>query len=303
MPPTKLTPLAKAHHYVPEMLLRHFTDGDGFLWFFSKRVPEKGVLRARPKELFHQRHLNTALDRQGNKDLSLEAFFAQLEGAASAVLEKMRLAARALKEPGLTPREREVWDAFLHYQWKRSPDFVHSLGIDDEALIKGALAEFEETIRPLTEEERDIFAQSRELRRIANNARVDARRELAPNVQGALASKGLGFAVIHRPRRSFAIGSRPVVKLALPGRTDLRDRAVEVWLPIAWDVAVCPFGTAGAERVVTVETDRHVRQINEAIFRQSTMTASPSRDLLLSLVRALASGPYGGWSGPEPRST
>ena len=63
-------------------------------------------------------------------------------------------------------------------------------------------------------------------------------------------------------RRFVGDGGKPVIKLTPPGETRLGQQGVEVWLPIASDVAVC------------------------AILRQSTLIAGRSEALIRSLVHA-----------------
>jgi hypothetical protein len=60
---------------------------------------------------------------------------------------------------------------------------------------------------------------------------------------------------------------------------------VEVYFPIAFDVAVVSVGTRSDLRFVQLREDRDIRYINEGIFVGSTMIAARSRDLVASLAR------------------
>ncbi|MCH7776908.1 MAG: DUF4238 domain-containing protein [Gemmatimonadetes bacterium] len=275
----------KRHHYVPQMLLRRFTNARGKLYFFDKRVPEKGVLTSTPKNLFLEKHLYTRYDERGTKDVTLERDFAALEGKANQVIEKIVTAARKGLTPSLTADEKATWDQFFYYQWKRAPDLHEKTSVfgDFENVIQEALAEFETTIRPLTDEERQSMQDRDVLARIKQNAKVDAVADPGQEVQDVLGQKGLGVVIIPKPNKSFVIGSLPIVKLTQPGRTHLADPSVEAWLPIASDVAVTPALSRNREKLVPINEDRHVRGINAAIFKQSTTTAGRSQALITSL--------------------
>ena len=108
---------------VGQSLLRRFTDEDGKLYWFSKLCPDKGVLTGTTGKLFRQRHIYTAKDRGGTKNVRLEEYYAELEGDANPIIEKIVTSARCGKKPHLTLQEKEVWDTFFYNQWQRVPDF------------------------------------------------------------------------------------------------------------------------------------------------------------------------------------
>jgi len=121
--------------------------------------------------------------------------------------------------------------------------------------------------------------------RILRNARVIALTDRGTNVRRALASRGLGVVHIEARHKSFIIGSSPVVKLTLPGRSDIRDPTVEMWLPIASDVMVGLGREAGTETLASTTDASQIRHINEAIASQSTMIAGASKALVRSLAK------------------
>lgn len=87
------------------------------------------------------------------------------------------------------------------------------------------------------------------------------------------------------------MGSRPVVKLTHPGRGHLADATVEVWLPIASDVAVSPApGAPTEELLVEIREDSTIRYLNRAAFIQSTAIAGKSQKLVASLARSASCG-------------
>lgn len=277
----------KKHHFVPQMLLRRFCDDGGKLWYYTKKAPHIGVASGTPQALFYEKHFYT-LDEGGIRDTSLETYFSQLEGAANAVIEKVCTAARAARQPGLTVQEKTVWDLFFYFQWKRTPDSISSTisYAEFEKSLAESVAEFEQRFRPLTDEERGRILSEAGKKRLRENARVKAIGDPGAVVQTVLNNMGIGIAVIRKPNKSFVIGSRPVVKLTPPGETRLGQPDVEVWLPVAADVAVCFIPGKGEEIVITLDDDKWLRGFNATIHQESTLIAGRSEALIKSLVSA-----------------
>jgi hypothetical protein len=273
----------KRQHYIPQMLLRRFTDSDGRLHFFDKRIREKGVLQSSPKDIFVQKHIYSSIAKDGTKDTTLEKYYSFMEGRADRLIEKIIVAARAEKLPNLSEKEKEEWDNFVYQQWSRVPDMhVRSLNDFDDT-FESSIREFEQTFRPLTDQEKASLQEPETRARILQNARVTALSGPPGLAVETLGLRGLGVCALARRNKSFIVGSSPVTKLAFPGRSHLSDPSVELWLPIAFDVAVTPAGTRGTERFVKVSDDRHIRALNEAIFKQSTLIAGRSTALIASL--------------------
>lgn len=275
----------KKHHFVPQMLLRRFCDEDGRLWYYSKRAPHIGIASGTPQALFYEKHLYTS-DEGGVRDTSLESYFSQLESEANTIIEKICTAARARRLPGLTVQEKKVWDLFFYFQWKRTPDFINSTTsyADFEESLAESVAEFEQRIRPLTDKERERILSEAGKERLRKNVRVKVIGNPGAEVQTVLNNMGIGVVVIRKINKSFVIGSSPIVKLTPPGETRLGQPNVEVWLPIAPDVAVCAVPGKGREIVMTLNDFQWLRAINAAIFLESTLIAGRSEALIKSLV-------------------
>ncbi|MBB2749779.1 UNVERIFIED_ORG: hypothetical protein GGI57_000445 [Rhizobium aethiopicum] len=275
----------KKHHFVPQMLLRRFCDHGGKLWYYTKKAQHLGVASGAPQALFYEKHFYT-LDEGGVRDTSLESYFSELEGAANNVIEKICSSARAGRPPGLTVSEKRAWDLFFYFQWKRTPDSISSTmsRAEFEKSLADSVAEFERRFRALTDEERERILSEAGKKRLRENARVKAIGDPGAAVQTVLNNMGICIAVLRRPNKSFVIGSKPVVKLTPPGETRLGQPGVEVWLPIASDVAVCVIPEKRKEVVVTLDDDRWLRGFNAAILRESTLIAGRSEVLIKSLV-------------------
>jgi len=279
--------MSKRHHFVPQMLLRRFVDHNSNLYYFDKRFPSRGVLVSTSQNLFLENHLYTAEDKDGVKDVELESYFSELEGRADHIIEKIVTAARKEQKPNLTSYEKEIWNLFFYYQWKRVPDYfrkIHAL-MDFDRSLHEAVTTFETEHRPFTDDERRNLQDPAWRDRIKQGAIVQALADPGPLVETALSQKGLGVVVIQKPNKSFVIGSNPVLRLSLPGRSHLTDPTVEIWLPVAHDILVGPAPLPQQELVVGLREDRHIRYINESILKQSTVIAGRSKELISSLVR------------------
>lgn len=265
------------------MLTSRFTDESGKLHFFDKRVPEKGVMTSTPDNIFVIGHLYSTIEKDGSKNAALEKYYSQIESRANEIIEKIIQAARAGKPPSLSEAEKREWDIFTYHQWSRVPDLHVRMLTDFDDALNESIADFEQSFRQLTNEERTSLVRPETRARIKQNARVKSLSSPGGPAVEALGSKGLGVAIVNNPKKAFVIGSFPVVKLTLPGRTHIADPTVEVWLPISSDVAVSPAGHRGTERLVPIADDRHIRALNDATFRQSTVIAGRDAALIASI--------------------
>ena len=84
-------------------------------------------MKSRPEDVFTGRHLNTIIEHSGAKVVSLEEFFSELETATAPLIDKIIVAARRSQPPLLSSDEKQLWEVFFHYQWKRSPELAESL--------------------------------------------------------------------------------------------------------------------------------------------------------------------------------
>ena len=272
----------KRDHYNPILLLKHFANADGLIYVFDKRQPHRLVQPLGPKSVFVHKHLYSEFMPDGTRRRELDDFYTALEALADPIVNKITMAARAGRLPGLSAEEKSIWDLFLYNQWRRVPDSYERFSFN-ESDVKTLLAEYERQYHPLTDEQRTHWSAPRTLARLRQNVHVDALKRQSLNVLHILGGRGLGIGVISKPNKSFITSSFPVVKLTNPETPQLDHPTTEAWIAIAPDVAVTPAGERGEERVVEVSDDHHVRGLNRALFQQSTSIAGRSRELVASL--------------------
>lgn len=274
----------KRHHYVPQMILNGFTDANGWLYWCRHRDAPALVRRARPAELFHKNHLYSTLSESGIKEPVMERALAALESEAVSVVQAILGAARHGHVPVLTEEQKQIWYMFFLMQWRRTPENQRSCTSDSEAnLMIGEILDKLRIAAPHRMDEIADFDTPEARQRIIRNVRVQSLLGFRANVMDVLERRGIGIVRIARPNKQFIVGSRPVVKLTSPNRTDLNDIKVEMWLPIAADVAVGVGQGDGGITLFHTENDAPVRQLNLAIASQSSTIAAGSAALVRSI--------------------
>ena len=283
----------KRQHYIPKLLLRNFTDEDGWLYVFDTRVPMIGVRRSRPEKAFFEKDFYTRYTYdQADKSYSIEHDLARMEAAAARVVRKIVTSARAGSKPDLTQQEKDDWDGYLCSQMMRIPE------------VRPSEEELDRLRRQLGE---NILKQGewsptaiRNVKHVVSDAQMVSQSN--QNIKASLAipkddiildvirGKGIRIARIRRASRSFVIGSKPIVKVTPPGHRHLADPAVDAWLPISHDVAVTPASKPGKEEIVEITNNQFVRWLNDEVFNQSIVIAGRSEVLVKSLTKNIQAG-------------
>ena len=276
----------KRQHFNAEMLQSRFTDGEGRLYFYDRRIPKKGVQRSIPKNIFVKKHLHTQCLDNGAKDFSVEENLSRLEGEANEVIEKIVQKARSGRVPYLTSQEKETFDKFLYFQWKRVPELLNERLPDheiDKVILDGIehhKAEGEE----LSPELQDIENNPHTMDRIRHNLRAMVIGDSGEESLRYLAETGLRVVAIYDLNDGFIIGSRPTLEQRLPDESPDSESSF-LLLPLAHDVAVQPYLSYLFKGHVelTIESSDFIWEVNKAIMAQSKVIAGRSRELIASL--------------------
>jgi Protein of unknown function (DUF4238) len=272
---------ARRHHYVPEMIQGRFTDASGHIFLFDKRHPESGVFGTAPKNAFVERDLNTIIASDGSRDVGLEYWYSELESEAAPVIEKIVKRASQLLLPRLTVDERSIWDNFVYHQQKRAPDVFERLGLISRfaADLEHRIAEFEREVRPLTVEEKTEIYSPEAAHRMIQTASVKARGSGSEAVIEAYSARGIVVAVIPEAfdnTKRFVLGDHPLARM---GHGELRNQTTELWMPIAPNIAVSPWGRPMTEEL-QILTKQGVLKINRVIASQSNVIGGQSKQLI-----------------------
>jgi hypothetical protein len=273
----------KRQHSVPEMLQQRFADACGLLWFFDKQRPELGVRATSPNNLFVRHRQYTLMHDDGTRTWDLEERYSKMEGYMHVLVEQ--IVPRVLKGryPLLPPTSRRLLDLFVYEQWRRVPEVYDQLMSEDEfsSLLRLTMDEYERLHQPLADVEREKFASKEYRKAERKRARVISLSRTNGSILKMLSAKGLFFARTPR-KRSFLLGSAPVVKLNPPGPGKLSDPQVEVWLAIDPSVAVVLAGNDADGHIVEM-SDQGIRKINQIIARQCEIFAGRDEALVAAI--------------------
>lgn len=278
--------LPERHHYVPEVILKRFTDEHGWLQLYSRR--EGRVRRTRINNAFCEGHLYSEIDDQGRKDPRVELELSWLETVIDPILAKFENSAGTGRLPNLSPAELLTWRFFLVVQWRRVPDLHQTVATDEETaaelhqILDDMQARFPERAAEI-----EAMRDAAEMRRTIRNARVRAVPEVSQRVMDAMQTRGVAVLSITAPTKSLVIGSRPVVQMAFRDGLSLIDEATEMWLPISSKVAVGVGPRSEPETIYYLNNHAAIRHLNLSIARQSTEFASCSAKLTESISKAL----------------
>lgn len=286
MPPKSNPP--KRHHFIPQMMLRHFADDDGQLWFWRREFEKGAVKKTGTKLLFAENDLYTLVDSNGAKDVALETFFAKMEGVGAKFIDGLAGIIRAGNKPKLDDGAWDFWGDFFYYHLKRTPGAIDAFAeqMNFDAKIEETFAKVQEA-RVLSG--RDPGEPGLK-ERIYKNAVVMAQR-MPPGEEVRKVFHQFGLAVyrITDPKKSFIVGEVPgaTARFNLPGG-GMSDKTM--FLPLTWDIAVGHLTHSRKVEIVTVDREQ-VRRMNVASTARSKIIAGRSEALIKSLSFDV---PYGG---------
>ncbi len=111
--------MPKLQHYVPQMILRRFTDGKGLLYCW-RGTDSRKPWNSKPKKVFAENHLYTLHNNDGELDVSIENDFSVLEGKVSGIIDKIVEVAQKGQTPCLDADEKNNWLRYLCRQRRRT---------------------------------------------------------------------------------------------------------------------------------------------------------------------------------------
>lgn len=283
----------KRHHFIPQMMLRHFADDDGLLWFWRRGLPAADVRKASTKDLFVQKELYTFTAGDGTKDVALETFFSNLEGAGATFINQLADIIRSNEVPKLDAGAWRLWGQFFYYHLKRTPGAIAFIAekMNFDAKIEDTVQKIQ-AVRVETGGDPDEPGLEGIVRQ---NAIVTAQR--APpseEVLAMFATLGLAIYRITDPSKSFVVADVPgaTAKFRMPNGEWSRPT---LFLPLTWDIAVGQL--QGGQKVEIIPVDREqIRRMNVASIARASVIAGRSRALVSSLA---ANVPYEGVVGLE----
>ncbi|WP_342249200.1 DUF4238 domain-containing protein [Sphingomonas sp. OTU376] len=270
----------RRHHFIPQMMLRHFTNEKGQLWFWRRDFAKGDIRTNATQNLFVVNDLYTLVHPDGTEDIALETFFADMEGAGAKFIDDLAAIVRNGEKPDLDKGAWHFWDHFFYYHLKRAPGaiaaFAEQMDFDDKiaATVEKIRATRAETGRD--PDEAGLHA------RVAKNAVIVAQAAApSPEVLAQFEKMGLAIYRITDPARSFIVGDVPgaAAPFRLPGGRWSRKT---LFIPLTSDIAVGQLARTRDVEIIEVDMEQ-VRLMNEATAARSTVIAGRSEPLLASL--------------------
>ncbi|MBB4633243.1 DUF4238 domain-containing protein [Sphingosinicella soli] len=272
----------KRHHFIPQMMLRHFADDDELLWFWRRDFQNGDIKKTNTQNLFVEKDLYTLVHYDGTKNSALEGFFARLEGAGAQFINDLATIIRGNGIPNLDKNAWNFWNHFFYYHLKRTPGaiavFAQHVGF--RVKVDEAVA----TIKKIGAEEGRETDDANLEERIVKNAVIMAQRaKPSAEVLEVFAKMGLAIYRIVDRNKSFVIGDIPgaTARFRLPDNSMSRPT---LFLPVTWDIAVGQSTRSKKVDVITVDHEQ-IKRMNVATTTRSTVIAGRSDALIKTLSR------------------
>ena len=281
----------RRHHFIPQMMLRHFADADGQLWFWRRDFAKGKVRTNATRNLFVVRDLYTLIHPDGTEDIALENFFADMEGTGAKFINDLASIVRDGDTLKLDEGAWQFWDHFFYYQLKRTPGAITAFA--KQFNFDAKITEAVEEIRAARAETGRDPDEVELADRIAKNAIILAQAARpSKEVLAQFAQMGLAIYRITDCARSFIIGDVPGA-MARFSQPSVGWTHKTLFLPLTWDIAVGQLARPRAVEIIEVDMAQ-IRRMNEASAARSTVIAGRSKALVESLYRKI------GFVGVEP---
>ena len=279
-------PVSANHHYVPQAILQNFCFEGESLFYYSKRRPELGVNLRNTASIFKKRHLNTYERLDGQKDSSLEDFFADhFDGQIGDLLEtaQRHLSRNSMFSP--SGDDFRFFVQFIYNHMFRTPEFHQPIVEESttEKFFEGAIAEFEREHRKLSSEEAQNIRSEKSKKRIRDAGRVGGISRQSTKILNLMAEMKPVVASPANPKKRFVVTSNPVVRLTNCGGIRLDTDDIEFWTTLSPTVAIGLVRLPSARAPFRV-LDHGVRHINLSLVNQSIAVAGQNERLIKSLI-------------------
>ena len=263
------------------MILRRFVDDNGRLHVFDRTRPERGVYATVPKNAFVHRDLNALINLDGTRNIRLEVWYSELEGAIAPLIDAMIETVCEGKTPLLTEETQRAWNTFVYHSHKRAHDAFDRLGLtrNFEDQVRHKLERHELLTGPVPTEVREAVLSKNAIQRILKNVSVNARSRGGNEIVDALQNRGLAFGVASSRRSSFVVGDHPLARMGGTGHcwTSSRNRGFQSHRSRGF-----PVGCTNTAKLFHFKTHM-IRRVNELIVTNSNVVAGRSPKLIRSL--------------------
>jgi hypothetical protein len=239
------------------------------------------------KNIFYKRHYYTFTTIKGERSDALERDFLQiLDGQIAEFIDDMSCILREGKRPVVDQSTVGFLRQFIYFHMKRNPDFEKGWSLEGtpKQLVDSAIEEYQSAFGLATSDKIEELTKPDKIDEIYHRARVLAYTKINGPATESLSKMSVHFAFPPR-NKQFIIASQPVVRFENRKGATLGDGNVELWTPLTPYLLMgfCGPGS-GAPQFLSLD-ERHVRKVNQELFRSSSCAASGSHLLLKSIVQ------------------
>ena len=251
----------KQPHFVPQLILRNFTDAEGFLHCFDKQTNR--FFASAPGNVFKQ---------SGLYSQQVEVQLGRVEAPFDPIIKNVIRHAGRNVWRGMSEGETSALRAFLMIQLRRTPEVLE--------YHKQTLTQ--KVGRPLTPDEERAAAQA---------LAASHFKKLTDEVEFAFNSKGVGAARVRNAQKALVIGSHPVA-VSCPNGIPITHPEAAFHMPISPGISLGLHGGEADKVTLGFLSDRLVDRQNLDVLQRSRIIASHSAGLTESVAKMLSTPDY-----------
>ena len=265
----------KKQHFVPQMILKNFTDDDNLLRYFDKSTGE--IEERTPKGTFWKRNLYTRRVNGGNwGDWDAEDKLATIENDAEPIFRTILDAAAIGIVPMLSPENQAICHRFYIYMVHRNPtratEMLHEMGVDD-IIYEAVCRALKQAGIPVPD--RNVFDNAggfdEIFEKLKHNNQASFSAGISPqidrHIEKFIANLSIFIGVAKDPATRLIIGDCGVT------RDEEDENRAFGWLPIAPNVAISVRPDSGKVHFLDMDVDQ-VQAVNDATWSQSNIVAA-----------------------------
>ena len=255
---------ARRHHFIPQFVLRSFTDDGDHLWFTWADGRWKEPRRTGVKNIFLERDLYTTTERNGSTSDENEKALARKESDWSRAIENIRNHLDNGESGMVQEADARLAVEYYLYAGFRSPERVKAVMHDAEHSPKDVILKMNPGTK-LDEEEFPILEKN--IRAILGSGQADSVKEQIEKLVGA---RGLGLHHLDSDDERFILGSCGTAK----------PDSGRFFVPVHPRFALFCTDYLGGIPISQEKGDELVQEINNSLWTNSKQVAADSKELL-----------------------
>ena len=266
------------------MLIKNFAAQGQMVFYLKKPLCRCQAKLVYPAQIFYELDSNAYSSADGIKRTEIEDQLSCIESKTDKILQKIIRSVHENRIPQLSHVEKLQLAEFSLTLFKRSPTIRATYATREAAseMLQEFISDLEYMGIRLSKELQARFATPIWQHSALKQASVKATLLHQDKLLQDFSKKAILYSRPRNSKKSFVLGSLPVVRLRGEAHEGIADRLSEYWLPISPKLALAWYGVSESDSFLELE-DRQMRYLNLVAWRQSTGAVSSSVELLKSL--------------------